>query len=55
MFATLYLDTLPDYQHRNKYLHVLDSHYKLSHQQSHNADPTRPEAATQSLRAARIA
>ena len=54
MFATLYLDTLPDYQHHN-YFHAPDSHHKLSHQQSHNADPTRPEAATQSLLAARIA
>jgi hypothetical protein len=56
MFATLHPDTQQlDCQHRNTYFHALDSHYKHSHQQSHNADSTRPEAATQSLQAARIA
>jgi hypothetical protein len=56
MFATLYPDTQQlDCQHRKTYFHVLDSHYKHSHQQSHNADPTQLEVATQSLQAARIA
>jgi hypothetical protein len=55
MFATLYLDTQPDYQHRDNYLRFLDSHHKHSHPQYYNADHTRPEAATQSLQAAHIA
>jgi hypothetical protein len=55
MFATLYLDTQPDYQHRDKYFRSHDSHHKNSHLQSHNADHMPPEAAAQSLQAARIA